>query len=48
VAVVRGADAAALARWQAELAAHTPAGVEVELVPLDAATAARVAAALAE
>jgi hypothetical protein len=47
VAVVRGADAAALARLQVELAARAPAGVEVELVPVDTATAARVAAALA-
>jgi hypothetical protein len=48
VAVVRATDAAALARLQAELAARAPAGGEVELVPLDAATAARVAAALSE
>ncbi|HLH22068.1 MAG TPA: DUF5671 domain-containing protein [Chloroflexota bacterium] len=47
LAVVRAADPARLAAFERELAARLPAGVELELLPLDAATAARLLAAAA-
>jgi hypothetical protein len=45
LAVVRAADPGLLAAFQGDLATHLPAGVEVELLPVDAPTAARVLAA---
>lgn len=45
LALVRAPDATVLAALQRDLQARAPAGVEVHLLPLDAATAARLAAA---
>jgi hypothetical protein len=44
LALVRTADPALLDQLRRELASHAPVGVEVQLLPVDAATAARLAA----